>query len=399
MLGTGFAQAFPILTSPILTRLYTPNDFGIFGMVMSVAAIISIIATGRYELAIILPRKDSDAGNLLFVSIGISLATSLFCLILIFFFNNTVIAFLNRPELKNFFYFLPFSVLLTSFYQTLRCYNNRLKNYKIISKSRFWESASTAFVTVLGGFYSLGVTSLILGSFLGTAVGIIYLFNSIKSKINVFDKRKMVVLSKKYSSFPKFDIPAAFFNAAAQQAPSFLLMPLFGASFAGHYFLVQKIFMMPIKLISTSIGEVFRQEAVHQQNSTGTFERLFCTTLKKLLLLSLIPFLAILVGGKEIFSCIFGSNWTDAGLQAQILAPMFMLKFVVSPLTYSLYIKNKLWVNLWGQLFYLVSVFVAVALAVYLKNSLLSVKLISGLISFVYLFYAYYSYLLSKKVD
>ena len=69
MTGTSIAQAIPIAISPILTRIYTPDDFGIFALYMSIASIIAVIATGRYELAMMLPKKDSDAINILFISI------------------------------------------------------------------------------------------------------------------------------------------------------------------------------------------------------------------------------------------------------------------------------------------------------------------------------------------
>jgi O-antigen/teichoic acid export membrane protein len=72
MTGTTIAQAIPIAISPILTRIYTPEDFGVFALYMSLASIISVVATGRYELAIMLPKKDDDAINIVALSTLIS---------------------------------------------------------------------------------------------------------------------------------------------------------------------------------------------------------------------------------------------------------------------------------------------------------------------------------------
>ena len=69
MTGTSIAQAIPIAISPILTRIYTPEDFGVFALYMAIATVVSVIATGRYETAIMLPKKDSEAINLFIVSI------------------------------------------------------------------------------------------------------------------------------------------------------------------------------------------------------------------------------------------------------------------------------------------------------------------------------------------
>ena len=85
MTGTTIAQAIPIAISPILTRIYAPEDFGMFALYMSVASIISVIATGRYELAIMLPKKDEDAVNIVALSIIISFFVSFISLLIVFF--------------------------------------------------------------------------------------------------------------------------------------------------------------------------------------------------------------------------------------------------------------------------------------------------------------------------
>ena len=118
MTGTTIAQAIPIAISPILTRIYTPEDFGLFAFYASIASIISVVATGRYELAIMLPKKDDDAINIVVLSILISFLVSLLSLIIVLVFNTQITNLLGNPEIANWLYFIPLTVLFTGIYQS-----------------------------------------------------------------------------------------------------------------------------------------------------------------------------------------------------------------------------------------------------------------------------------------
>ena len=67
--GSTIAQAIPIAVSPILTRLYTPEDFGILALFLAIVSFIAIVFTGQYESAIILPEKYEDVINIFFLSL------------------------------------------------------------------------------------------------------------------------------------------------------------------------------------------------------------------------------------------------------------------------------------------------------------------------------------------
>ena len=107
MTGTTIAQAIPIAISPILTRIYTPEDFGVFALYMSIASIIAVLATGRYELAIMLPKKDEDAVNIVALSIIIAFFVSLISFLIVFIFNTQITNLLGNPEISNWLYFIP----------------------------------------------------------------------------------------------------------------------------------------------------------------------------------------------------------------------------------------------------------------------------------------------------
>jgi O-antigen/teichoic acid export membrane protein len=396
MTGTTIAQAIPIAISPILTRIYTPEDFGVFAVYIALASILSIIVTGRYELAIMIPKKDDNAKHIVYLSVVLSFFISLCILVVIYVFNDEIVNLLKNEEIRNWLYFLPITTFLTGIYQSFRYWNNRAKRYKNIARSKVNGSVTVAVSNLSFGFNSSGFYGLIISQFFGQIIGIVNIWPKGFFTFKSYSKIKIYALAKKYKNYPIVDIPASLLNSLSQYGPHLLFLPLFGAATAGYYYLIQRVFMMPISVISTSIAEVFRQEAISQYNKNGDFKKIFLSTLKKLILIAIIPFTLLTIFSQEIFIFAFGSNWAIAGQYAQILAPMFMMKFIVSPLTYALYVRNKLVYDLWGQTLLLSALSLSIVLAYINNDMLLLIKVMSASFSFVYFVYLCISYKLSK---
>ncbi|MEA3314866.1 MAG: oligosaccharide flippase family protein, partial [Campylobacterota bacterium] len=146
MTGTTIAQAIPIAISPILTRIYTPEDFGVFALFIAITAIFGSIANGRYELAIMLPKKDEDAINIFALGFIITSIISLALLVLVVLFNDYFTKLLNNDEISVWLYFVPIAVFFTGLWNILNYFNNRKKQYKDIAKATIIKSIVTAIV-------------------------------------------------------------------------------------------------------------------------------------------------------------------------------------------------------------------------------------------------------------
>ncbi|MDA1148956.1 MAG: oligosaccharide flippase family protein, partial [Bacteroidetes bacterium] len=163
MTGTTIAQAIPIAITPILTRLYTPEDFGLLALFVAVTAIFGSIANGRYELAIMLPEEDEDAINIAALGLLIALVFSIVLLIPAIFLNGQITNLLRNQEIGFWLYFVPFIVLMTGLYNVLNYLNTRKKLYKDIAKATILRSSVSAAIQVSVGFFKSGVTGLISG--------------------------------------------------------------------------------------------------------------------------------------------------------------------------------------------------------------------------------------------
>ena len=127
MTGTTIAQAIPIAITPILTRIYTPEDFGVFTFFLAITAVFGSIANGKYEVAIMLPKKDEDAINIFALGFIISSAISFFLLVLVLLFNKYFVNLSGNEEIGIWLYFLPITVFLSGLWNNLNFFNNRKK--------------------------------------------------------------------------------------------------------------------------------------------------------------------------------------------------------------------------------------------------------------------------------
>jgi len=338
MSGTTIAQAIPIAISPILTRIYTPEDFGVFALYMAIASIVAVVATGRYEMAIMLPKKDEDAINIVALSIIISFIVSFIALLIVFIFNAQITEILGNPEISNWLYFIPITVLLSGIYQSFNYWSNRKKQYKRLSTSSVVQSGTTATTNLAMGFGEMGSSGLILGGVLGQSVATVVLAKMICkddiNKIKDIKKIKIFALLKRYIKQPKYVLPTSLLDTISLKIPIFAISSLYQSlTMLGHYMLVERMFSIPFGIIGGAIGQNFYQEFSNMinRNNKKQAKLLLIKVWSFLFIIGLLPTVFIFFYAPEIFSFLFGKNWEEAGVIASMLVWMYLFKFISSP--------------------------------------------------------------------
>lgn len=357
MMGTGVAQLIPIAVSPILSRLYSPAEFGSLALFVSLSCIAAVLVTGRYEFAILLPKRDRDAIHVFGLASLLSVVISGLLLVLIAIFHSLIADLLGTAERADLLYWIPASTLLIGLSQSLYYWFNRKSRYGHISLSRALQGGSASVVQVVAGFLGVGGIGLLGGQVVGQALASAMLAGGMWSeerlRIRSINAKRMAIFAKKYSRFPKFLIIAHVFNTSAAQVPSIFLNGLFSAATAGAFFLTQRVLGAPMSLVASAMGDVFRQEASHAYIHQGNCKGIYLKTFKRLVQISIIPFLILFFIAPAFFSWVFGEQWRDAGAYAQILVPMLFLQFVTSPLSSMFIIAQKQKHDLIWQIFLL----------------------------------------------
>jgi O-antigen/teichoic acid export membrane protein len=343
--GTSIAQAIPIAISPVLTRIYTPNDFGIYALYMSLASILSVISTGRYELSLLLPKKDEDAFSLLSLSLFLSFLFSIFISIIFYFFNVQIVLILGNPNIERWLYFIPISIFFTGLFQTLTYWSNRNKQYKTIAKGRVSQSSGTAISNLILSLNNSNGKGLIIGGIIGRITGSLYILFSTwkkdKPKIKSVKYFKILALAKRYIIFPKYNTSHAVLNIFSSKSPIFILSSYFTSSSVGLYSLAERIIMLPSGLLASGISQPFYKKMADYKNEGKNIFPLLKKTCNTLVAISVGPFLFLFILGPTIFGFVFGEDWKTAGTIIQILVPFFLLRFIGSVISNIVYVFNE----------------------------------------------------------
>jgi O-antigen/teichoic acid export membrane protein len=347
MTGTAVAQAIPIAISPILTRIYSPEEFGLFALFFALLSILSVLANARYENAVMLPKKDSDAINIFALAIIINTFLSLFLLIVIVLFNDDLTRLLGSDAIAIWLYFIPIALFFTGLFNILNSFNNRQKNYKDIADAMVVKSIVLAVIQISIGLIKSGATGLISGQIVSQFFANMKLMKNIindKKLMESIKKVKIIALAKKYKDFPKFSLPSAFASVLSGHLSNILISIFYSVATLGFYSLVQRVLGIPSSLIGKSIGQVYYEEGTKEKKRTGKAERLFNATFKKLLIIGFPSFLVLFFIVEELFAFVFGEEWRVTGHYAQIVVPMFFISFIVSSLssTYDMFEQLKI---------------------------------------------------------
>jgi O-antigen/teichoic acid export membrane protein len=340
--GTTFAQIVTILASPILTRLYTPEEFGTWALLISITTIIGIIACMRYEFSIMLPESDKEAINLLGLSLSIVCLMTALTILPIYFFKDEIVLVLNSPQLENYLWMIPIFIFVNGTFQALNYWNSRTKHFKRLSFAQVSRSLSTTGTQIVSGLIRYPLTGgLIIGSLVGYIVSTLTLGGQIWRDDKNFIKanlhpQKFVQGLKRYKKFPLIDTWSALLNSISWQLPAFLLAFYFSPAVVGFYSIGFRILQLPMSFIGSSLSQVFFQRA-SVANSQGNLDSLVETVFKILVIIGLFPILTLTFIGKDVFSVIFGSSWAEAGVYAQILSIWAFVWFISSPLS-SIYV-------------------------------------------------------------
>lgn len=336
--GTTFAQVLTILSAPVLTRLYGPEDFGVWTLYISITSIISVIACMRYEYSIMLPESDEEAVNLLGLSFLAVILVSGLTFPVIWYSKESIVDILNSQQIGSYLWLVPPFIFVNGLFLALNNWNSRTKLFKRLSLSRVFSSVSSIATQIgLGLVEKVGSGGLITGSLAGQSIATFVLGGQIWR-----DDRKLIVRSlnwkrvyegfKKYRKFSLMDTWGALMNSVSWQLPAFLLSAFFTPTVVGFYSLGFRLLQLPMSFIGGSISQVFFQRA-SRALSEGTLPSLVESVFRILVIIGMFPILILTIVGSDVFTVVFGRAWAEAGVYAQILSLWAFIWFISSPLT------------------------------------------------------------------
>ncbi|MBC2844479.1 lipopolysaccharide biosynthesis protein [Winogradskyella flava] len=400
--GTTFAQAISVFTAPILYRIYSKVDYGTLGLYMAIVGVVGVFSTFQYFQPILLEKNDDDAKKVMWLNRLINLVTTLAVLLLVLLFGDNLSRLLGNEKLMPWLYLAPISIFFSGQGQIFGIWANRKKKYKILSFNTILTAVLVPLVSITIGLYNNGPLGLFLGLLISHVVPPIVLLIRLTKYddlgLKYFDWEVIKGKAKEHKNFPSYTLPSAFINRLTNQLPVFMLSAYAGPAVVGVYNLCVRMLGLPINLIGNAITRVFQQKAVEEYNERGDFKNVFVKTFKTLSLIAIPGLILILILGPKLFSFVFGPEWRESGVFAQILIIMFALKLIISPLSYAFYIKKKLKEDMFLHLYILVSMVIIFLIGFNTTDNHKNVILLYAInYCLIYSVYLTRAYNLSKK--
>lgn len=333
--GTLIGQASLLAVSPILTRLYTPYDFGIFAVYLSALAIVGAVSTLRYEIAIPFPKSDGSAFTIMLLAIFCTLFVASMCFLLITLCSKLIEQSFEYQIYAGYEVVISFGIFLIGLNSIFYYWCLRSSAFNANAWSRFLQGFITAAFQLIFGFLGLiGAKSLIVAYIIGlvasaipTAMVALRMRVLLIKRVNI---HRIAQNARRHRNLPIYSSSGALVNSLGLQLPVLLFSTIYGATTTGFFFLAQRFSNAPISLIAESIGKTFYVQAV-EANRNGSLVECVESKIENLLKISVVPLSIISIISPNIFYVFFGSGWTVAGEFTQAMIIWMISSFIFVP--------------------------------------------------------------------
>ncbi|HWL67503.1 MAG TPA: oligosaccharide flippase family protein [Geminicoccus sp.] len=354
-LGTLAAQALLIAVTPLLTRLYTPADFGVLAVFTAIVSITGAVTNLRYETAIPLDGRDEDAAATFLAAVITGFATTCLVALVVALCGEQLVTGANVPGLGPLLWAIPIGTLGMAFYNATNLWAVRRQAFRAVALSKLAQFGFMAVWQVLHGWLAKGPAGLVVGQALGQPAGIVNFLRS-------FDVRDRALLratslsairaaAVRHYRFPLLLTPSLLLNTSAKMLPAVFLATLYGPVVAGQFGLAQRVVLAPVRLLGMSIGQAYLGAAPKlAREDRAALLRLFRSTTFHLAWIGLLGMAAVAIPAPFLFALVFGEAWREAGVQLQILSIMYLAQFVIFPVGQTLAMFGRQDLNLWWDI-------------------------------------------------
>lgn len=399
MAGTALSNIIIVITTPILTRLYSPEEFGNLSVFLSILYTISIIASLRYDMAIPLPEDEDDAYHLLLIScifVGLNSFLTFVCISLL-----PLVEWFHMEGLSDYIGLLAISLLGIGLFQVLNSWAIRTEEYKSVSKAKVIMNGGQMSSQIFLGLFNIGIVGLLIGEAIGRISGTLTYVKTIKTiqfKRYRVSAMKMLNVLKRYKSFPLVSSWSAILNSLGSQLPVFFLAAMFDAQTVGLFFFSQKILTIFEGLLGFSASQVYlAQSAQYARQSKIIFYKFFWDIVKKMFLMGFVVIGSVALVSPFVINFIFGPLWGDAGKYIQILSVLFLLKIIVNPISANFYVFEALKIQMLSELLRFICIGLSILVAFNYMNDPIAVILCISIISSVgYVIHGFFCWFVMK---
>ena len=390
--GSVIAQSIPVLGALFIARFYMPDAFGLFSAWLGLVVLLSVLLTGRYELALVIepdgPARQRATWVTLFITLGVTVLAAVAASVVKLVFPGI----LEMYDTALLLLWAPTALTMAgcNIWQSLAAAEGE---YRRLTQMRIALAGLVTVFQVAGGIWSGSPTMLAFAQFAGSAFAFglsIYWLPLAKTENPFCRPGEMIAFLRRRRRFPLYLLPAGLLDTAATYLPVLILAHRFGADVAGYLALTMRVLGAPVGLLGRAVQDVFKRHAAVAFRQRGECRAEYIRNFRVLSAGALLFTIATLLLSEWLFRVAFGESWSQAGSMAIWLLPMFALGFVASPLSYMACIAEKQNLDLFWQIALFAMTIASLSIALDHRNALLIYSYSYGLLYVVYLGLSYH---------
>ena len=340
------AQAIVLLSTPLLSRLYSAEDFGRFALFSAIVAIAVSVSTGRFDWSIPNAGTAASAASLLLIGMLFLVATSLAAVlatVLAFMADNAILA---QSKLGLAVFLIPLAMLGLGLAEQFNCWFVRQVDLQTMSHIKIAQGVSQAGFAVLAGFGGLGAVGLIGALILSTWVGIvIFAANALGllRRLTHTSRVRFATTFLRYRRDASLSTAVSLINALSFSVSTIMIVTFFSLQEAGWYALMLRLAVAPIGVISMAVGQSFWSIAAElaRKGQWLDLRALYLKTIGRLAWL-VVPIAIGCGAGPFVVGPLFGSDeWGPAGYVLLAMAPHLIGVAVFSPTTHLIVYRRQ----------------------------------------------------------
>ncbi|HFO1101102.1 TPA: type 8 capsular polysaccharide synthesis protein Cap8K [Staphylococcus aureus] len=395
ILSSGIAQVILIITTPIITRLYSPTEFGEFTIFSNIAMILIPIINARYDLLIVNTKNDRSANILSQISFLISL------LILLILIPIFAISAWLYPNFILDFIFIIIMLFLVSLTNIFTNYLNKERKYKVLSLINVFRAGSMALLQIIFGLLALGSLGLIIGFSLSYIAGITLGYKTFKKHFNIVrDKEETKALFLENKNQLVYSTPSILLNSLSFSVVVFFIGILYTNTEVGIYGMAIRVLGIPVTIISLGLSKIFMQQANDYYIEYGNFRNLLLKFSSILVIVSIILYVPLYLFSEELVNILLGHSWVDAITVIKIVIPLFVIRLIVSTVSLSVIVLQKQQLELILQALFLIgttATFVILKMLNLTFLNFVSINTVVLIVSYMIFFIALYYFAKNKQ--
>jgi O-antigen/teichoic acid export membrane protein len=330
--ATALAQVISFVALPLLSRLYSPEAFGVFTLVIAVVAIVAPVATLRLESAAMLAAEGSEVRAVVRNAVTSIVAVGLATFIIIQVLEAAGVWSAGSVHLSALW--VSILVILTSLFSLLSQLALRERKYALVARRNLYQAVAMSVGQAAASLVSRAATGLLIGYVLGRLVALVSLWRPTREYFGRTDRGVRRAAWRTYWKFPLVFTPSALLNALGSQAPVIFIITWFGAGLGGQVGMAERIVAVPLALIGAAAGQVLEAEMSRTiRAGEHRVRRLYLRTSAMLAGVALLCVAGFILLGGWLVPILLGQEWVIAGTAVQILALSAGVRLVASPMS------------------------------------------------------------------